>query len=183
LGEILSVKEHYIDLPLKDSSELEQLSVFDKVYFNGEIYVFRDQVHKKIYLGETQQIEFFNFLNSAVYYCASTPKKSVFVIGSCGPTSSYRMDGYTEAVLKLGFKVMIGKGYRNDSVISLCKQYKAIYCITYGGCGALLNKNIISSELVAYKELETEAMYKFVVKNFPVFVAIDVFGNAIWKIR
>jgi fumarate hydratase subunit beta len=181
LGEVLSVKEYYINLPLKNSSELEQLRVFDKVYFSGEIFVFRDQVHKKIFLGETQQIEFLDFSNSAVYYCASTPKKIGFVIGSCGPTSSYRMDDYTEAVLKLGFKVMIGKGYRSDYVISLCKQYKAIYCITYGGCGALLNKYIVSSELVAYKEFETEAMYKFVVKNFPSFVAIDIFGNAIWK--
>ncbi len=177
------MNEYYINLPLKDSYELEKLKIFDKLFLNGEIYVFRDQVHKKIYLGETKQIESFNFLNSAVYYCASTPKKSIFVVGSCGPTSSYRMDEYTEAVLKLGFKIMVGKGYRNDNVISLCKQYKAIYCITYGGCGALLNKFVISSELVAYKELETEAMYKFVIKNFPVFVAIDIFGNAIWKVK
>jgi len=175
------MNEYNINLPLKDISELEKLKIFDKIYFSGELFVFRDQVHKKIFNNDIQQILSIDFTNAAVYYCASTPKKYGFVIGSCGPTSSYRMDDYTEAVLKLGFRIMIGKGYRNDNVVSLCREYKAIYCITYGGCGALLNKYIISSELVAYEEFETEAMYKFVVRNFPVFVAIDTFGNAIWK--
>ena len=175
------MNEYKIVLPLASDSILNQSNIRDKIYFSGELYVFRDQVHKKISNGETEQIKNINFYNSAVYYCAPTPSKKGFVIGSCGPTSSYRMDEYTEDVLKLGFKVMIGKGYRSDIVVDLCKEYKAIYCITYGGCGAFLNKCIISFETIAYPELGSEAMYKFLVKDFPVFVAIDIYGNSIWK--
>ncbi len=175
------MKEYKIVLPLISDDVLNQLNVGSKIYFSGELYVFRDQVHKKVANSEIEQIKNINFLNSAVYYCAPTPPKRGFIIGSCGPTSSYRMDEYTEDVLKLGFKIMIGKGYRSEKVVDLCKEYRSIYCITYGGCGAFLNKFVISFETIAYPELGSEALYKFLVKDFPAFVAIDIYGNSIWK--
>lgn len=175
------MREHKIVLPLVNPEVLYNLKVRDIILVSGEIYAFRDQVHKKIYNGELTELQKFNFLNSAVYYCAVTPAKEGMVVGSCGPTSSYRMDDYTEAVLSLGFRIMIGKGYRSDSVVKLCKKFGAIYAITYGGCGALLNKYVKNCEIVAFSELGTEAMYKLYVVDFPSVVAIDVFGNKIWN--
>lgn len=174
------MKEHRIMLPLYNENILNEINVGEKIYFSGELFVFRDQVHKKIVNNEVQQISHINFSNSAVYYCASTPKKNNLPVGSCGPTSSYRMDEYTDKILMLGFKVMIGKGLRSQKVVDLCKKYKAIYCITYGGCGAYLSKFVLQTELIAYPELDTEAMYKFKVLNFPCIVAIDILGRKIW---
>jgi fumarate hydratase subunit beta len=170
-----------INLPLKNSEELFGLKVGDKITITGELFIFRDQVHKKIVEGEIEQLGNKDFFGSGVYYCAATPSKEGFLIGSCGPTSSYRMDIYTEAVLKLGFKVMIGKGYRSEEVVQWCKKYKAIYVITYGGCGALLNQYIKDAKVFAYQDLGTEAMMRFLVKGFPGYVAIDTFGNKLWK--
>ncbi|MCS7228172.1 MAG: fumarate hydratase C-terminal domain-containing protein, partial [Endomicrobia bacterium] len=172
--------EHKINLPLVSEDLLYPLMVGDKVYLSGEILVFRDQVHKKIASGNFQQIENVNFYNSGIYYCAATPPKGKFVIGSCGPTSAYRMDNYTEPLLKLGVKIMVGKGYRNKTIAELCKQYKAVYLITYGGCGALLNKYVKFVEIVAFSELGTEAMYKFFILDFPSIVAINTRGETIW---
>lgn len=178
--------EKNISLPITNKNELMQLKVGDKVKFTGELFIFRDHVHKKIANGEIVQLIDRNFsentfLGAGVYYCAPSLVKEGFVIGSCGPTSSYRMDKYTEPILKLGFKVMIGKGYRSDEIVQMCKRYSAIYIITYGGCGALLNRYVKDAKVVAYNELGTEAMMRFLVKNFPGYVAIDIFGNKLWK--
>lgn len=174
------MNEYRIDVSLLNEDILSQLKVGDKIYIKGEIFVFRDQVHKKIANSEIEQIKGINFYNSIVYYCAATPPKEGFVIGSCGPTSSYRMDEYTENILKLGIKIMIGKGYRSQKVVSLCKQYKSIYCITYGGCGAFLSRFVNKTDIIAYPELGTEALCKFNVHNFPCIVAVDVYGETIW---
>lgn len=168
-------------LPIKGISEITNLQVWDKVLITGKLYLFRDQVHKKIAAGQIEQISGLDFSGSGVYYCAATPPKESFVIGACGPTSSYRMDDYTESVLKLGFRVMIGKGYRSKQIVSLCKKYQSVYLITYGGCGALLNQYVKEMRVVAYEELGTEAMVCVLVKNFPAYVAIDCFGRKIWK--
>ncbi len=170
-----------ISLPIKDETLLPKLTIGDKIRVNGELFLFRDQVHKKIAENDTDQLDSINFLGSGVYYCAPTPVKEGFLIGSFGPTSSYRMDKYTEYVLKLGFKVMIGKGYRSDDIALLCKKYNAIYVITYGGCGALLNQYVKEVKLLAYQNLGTEAMQRVLVKDFPGYVAIDTFGNKLWK--
>ncbi|MFQ3676069.1 MAG: fumarate hydratase C-terminal domain-containing protein [Endomicrobiia bacterium] len=170
-----------INLPITNNSEITSLKVGDKIKITGELFVFRDQVHKKIFEGEVSQLAEKNFLGAGVYYCAPSPVKEGFLVGSCGPNSSYRMDNYTEAVLKIGFKVMIGKGYRSDEIVHMCKRYKAIYIITYGGCGALLNQCVKDAKVVAYNELGTEAMMRFLVKDFPGYVAIDTWGNKLWK--
>lgn len=175
------MKEYKIILPLVEVSVLNQLHVGDKVYISGELFVFRDQVHKKIFNQEIQQLIGINFRYSGLYYCAATAPKYGLPVGSCGPTSSYRMDDYTEAVLQLGVKVMIGKGYRSEFISSLCRKYNAVYLITYGGCGAYLNQFVKETKLVAYPELATEAMYKFVVEDFPGIVSIDVYGNTLWN--
>ncbi|MCX7956585.1 MAG: fumarate hydratase C-terminal domain-containing protein [Endomicrobia bacterium] len=170
-----------IFIPLSNIEVLKHLKAGDKIFLTGELFVFRDQVHKKIAKNDVEQISNVNFNNSAVYYCSATPGKNGLPIGSCGPTSSYRMDELTEPVLNLGVKIMIGKGYRSNYVVELCKKYASIYLITYGGCGALINRWIKSVELIAYPELATEAMFKYTVENFEAIVAIDIYGNTLWK--
>lgn len=174
------MKEYKIVLPLIDPEIVYNFKVKDKILISGEIYTFRDQVHKKIYNGELSELGSFNFTNAGVYYCAATPAKEGMVIGSCGPTSSYRMDEYTEAVLSLGFRIMIGKGYRSEKIVELCKKFGAVYAITYGGCGALLNRYVKQCKLVAFAELGTEAMYKLYISDFPAIIAVDTYGNKIW---
>ncbi len=175
------MKEYDIEIPLKNIEVLSKLRIRDKIYLTGEIFVFRDQVHKKIANSEIDQITKINFYNSAIYYCAATQAKEGFIIGSCGPTSAYRMDKYTEDILKLGVKIMVGKGYRGQEVVSLCKKYKSIYCITYGGCGAFLNRFVEEAKILAYPELSTEALYMFKVKDFPCIVSVDIYGGKIWR--
>ncbi|MEN3013396.1 MAG: fumarate hydratase C-terminal domain-containing protein [Endomicrobiia bacterium] len=176
----LDINSYKIFVPIKDLDVLFSLKVKNKVVINGEILVFRDQVHKKIASGDMDGISKDEFLNSAVYYCAATEPKSNFVVGSCGPTSSYRMDKYTESILSLGVKIMIGKGYRNADVVELCKKYSAVYLITYGGCGALISKWVKEAKIIGFSELGVEAMYKYKVENFEAIVAIDAYGNTLW---
>ncbi len=174
------MNEYKLIVPIQNLFDLEKLKIKDKVYLNGYLYVFRDQVHKKIANGQLPPFASVNFQNSAVYYCAATPPKNNFVVGSCGPTSSYRMDPYTEILLSLGVKIMIGKGYRSSQVVELCKEYQAVYLITYGGCGALLSQCVKDVKPIAYPELGTEAMYEYKVVDFPAIVAVDTKGVAIW---
>lgn len=174
------MNEYKLIVPIQNLFDLEKLKVRDKVFLSGTLYVFRDQAHKKIANGQLPPSSIVNFQNSAIYYCAATPAKNNFAVGSCGPTSSYRMDPYTEILLYLGVKIMIGKGYRNDYVVELCMKYKSVYLITYGGCGAILSSHVKEVKLIAYPELGTEAMYEYKVVDFPAIVAIDTRGKAVW---
>jgi len=115
-----------------------------------------------------------------IYYCGPTKTPPGKIIGSCGPTTSARLDEFTPVLLKAGLKGMIGKGRRAKEVIAVIKKYKGVYFLTYAGCGALLSKYVKSVKPVAYKELGPEAIYKLEVKNFPLIVAIDEKGRSIY---
>jgi fumarate hydratase subunit beta len=90
------------------------------------------------------------------------------------------MDAFTLPLLKAGISGMIGKGKRSKEVVRAIRKYKAVYFLTYAGCGALLSKYIKKAKRVAYKDLGPEAIYKLVVKDFPLIVAIDAKGNNIY---
>ncbi len=114
------------------------------------------------------------------YYCgpAGTPKGKA--IGSCGPTTAGRMDEFTPLLLKAGLWAMIGKGSRSKEVIKAVKKYKAVYFLTYAGCGALLSCYVREKRLAAYPDLGPEAIYELKVKDFPLIVAIDSRGRSIY---
>ena len=116
----------------------------------------------------------------AIYYTGPTPSPSSRVIGSCGPTTSARMDMFTPMLLKAGVKVMIGKGRRSKKVKDAIKKYKAVYFLAPAGCGALLSKKIMKKKVIAYKNLGSEAIYQLEVKDFPVIVGIDSKGKDIF---
>src|SRR5690606_16890465 len=103
------------------------------------------------------------------------------VIGSCGPTTSSRMDAYTPALLELGLKVMIGKGQRSEKVVKSMVENGAVYLAAVGGAGALLSKCIKKAEVIAFEDLGTEAIHRLYVENFPTIVAIDAKGNSLYN--
>ena len=172
-----------LKLPLQ-AQEIAGLKAGDEVALSGVIYTARDVAHKR--LAEAMQKNRalpVDIRGQIIYYCGPTRTPRGRVIGSCGPTTSSRMDEFTPLLLKAGLKGMIGKGGRCDSVRAAIKKYKAVYFLTYAGCGALLSRFVKSARVVAYKDLGPEAMYRLVVKDFPAIVGIDAEGRSVYKIR
>ncbi|MDW8095847.1 MAG: Fe-S-containing hydro-lyase [Aquificaceae bacterium] len=173
--------EKKITTPLTEEV-IQSLRAGDKVLITGYIYTARDAAHKRmveaLQRGEPLPID---VKGQVIYYVGPTPPKPGQVIGSAGPTTSTRMDKYTEALLKLGLKGMIGKGYRSPQVKELLKKYKAVYFAAVGGVAVLLSKSIKSSEVIAYEDLGTEAIRRLYVEDFPVIVANDVYGGDVFE--
>ncbi|SKB54774.1 fumarate hydratase subunit beta [Acetoanaerobium noterae] len=173
----------HITTPLTDEI-ISNLKSGDEVLISGTIYTARDAAHKKlvdsINSGESLP---FDIKNAIIYYVGPSPKKPGDVIGSAGPTTSYRMDAYTPTLLDLGLKGMIGKGSRNKSVVESIKKNHAVYFAAIGGAGALISSTIKSSEVIAYEELGPEAVHKLTVENFPAIVVLDSSGNDLYIIE
>lgn len=170
-----------ITTPL-DDNWVESLKAGDSVTITGIIYTARDAAHKKM----TEDIKSgkplkFDLSGQILYYVGPCPPKSGQVIGSCGPTTSGRMDAFTPELLKMGLKGMIGKGDRSEEVIKSMIENKAVYFAAVGGAGALLSTKVKASRVVAYPELGPEAVYKLLVEDFPAIVAIDCHGNNLYK--
>jgi len=161
---------------------MQNLKVGQEIKFSGIIYTARDQAHKRlaeaIKKGKKLPI---NLAGAIIYYCGPTQTPKGKVIGSCGPTTSSRMDEFTPALLKAGLKGMIGKGFRSKEVIAAIKKHKAVYFLALAGCGALIAQYVRKATPVAYKDLGPEAIYKLEVKDFPLIVGIDSWGNNIYK--
>ena len=157
------------------------LNAGDIVHISGYIYTARDAAHKKM-IEDYEKFGYFPFdiENQVIYYCGPTPEKSSQVIGSAGPTTSYRMDSYSPFLLDNGITSMIGKGERSEEVINSMIKNKAVYFGATGGAGALLSSHIKSSKIIAYEELGAEAIRKIYVENFPLVVIIDCFGNNLY---
>lgn len=143
------------------------------VLVDGTVYTARDQAHKRFVLaierGESLPIE---LKNAAVYYCGPTPARRGEIIGSCGPTTSGRMDKYAPTLIEHGVTVMIGKGVRSAAVADAIKAHGAAYLSAIGGAAALYRSRVTAAELVAYPDLGCEAVYKLTVKDFPAVVTI-----------
>jgi len=159
--------------------EAESLKAGMKVYLSGTIYTARDAAHKRLCeLIEKGASLPFDFKDCVIYFCGPAPAKPGMVIGSAGPTTSYRMDAYSPILIeKAGIRAMIGKGNRSLAVIESMKKFSCIYFAATGGLGAMLAKSIIASEVIAFEDLGPEAVRKLTVENFPVVVAIDSAGN------
>ena len=154
----------------------------DSCLISGTIYTARDAAHKRLCeLIEKGEKLPFDVENSIIYFVGPTPAKPGQAIGSAGPTTAYRMDAYSPALIKMGQTGMIGKGKRSSEVISSMKEHGAVYFGATGGCGALLSKCIKASEIVAYEDLGAEAIRKLTVEDFPVVVIIDSLGNNLYE--
>jgi fumarate hydratase subunit beta len=165
-----------------DIKKLRESKIKTQIYISGKIFSARDKAHKRICeLTESKNEIPLSLKNSIIYYMGPTPSRKGYPIGSCGPTSSYRMDDYLETTLKLGVIATIGKGERHKSIQKLIKGYRSPYLITIGGAGAYLANCIISAKVVLFDDLGTEAVRELIVKNFPVIVGIDIWGNSIFQ--
>lgn len=168
----------HIQLPLTDET-VKSLKAGDEVLLSGCVYTARDQAHfrfvKAIYGKKAPAM----VKGQTIYYAGPTPAHPGRVIGSCGPTTSSRMDFFTPHLLKAGLKGMIGKGARSQDVKRAIKKYKAVYFITIAGAGAYLSKRITEAKPVLYKDLGAEAVYRLKLKDFPAIVGIDSRGKEI----
>lgn len=174
--------ERRVTTPLTKEN-IDELQAGDKVYLTGTIYTARDAAHKRMIesldAGESLPFE---IQDNIIYYVGPTPEKPGQVIGSAGPTTSYRMDAYTPRLLELGLKGMIGKGERNNLVVDSMKMNHAVYFAAVGGAGALLSSKIIKSEVIAYADLGAESIRKLEVVELPLIVAIDSKGNSLYNL-
>lgn len=172
----------HITTPLK-TEDVEKLCVGDKILITGMIYSARDAAHKRLadMIREHRELPF-DLEGQIIYYLAPSPAKPGMPIGSAGPTSSYRIDPYTPTLLEAGLKGMIGKGTRSQAVIDLMKEKKAVYFLAVGGAAVVMAESVISAKVIAFPELEAEAILEMKVKNMPVFVANDVRGNDIFQV-
>ncbi|MBE6022210.1 MAG: Fe-S-containing hydro-lyase [Cellulosilyticum sp.] len=171
----------HIKLPL-NREEARKLVVGEKVLLSGKMYTSRDAAHKRMLENKEAGIDFpMPIENVAIYYAGPAPAKPGEVIGSCGPTTSGRMDAYAPKFMAYGQTVMIGKGLRNEDVIEAMKKEGAVYLTAIGGAGALLAKCIKKATCIAYEDLGAEAIYELEVENFPTIVTIDSKGNNLYE--
>lgn len=162
--------------------EAALLKAGDYVLISGIIYTARDAAHKRMQeaLDRGESLPF-DICSNIIYYMGPSPAREGRPIGSAGPTTASRMDKYTPQLLDLGMGAMIGKGKRSKEVIDGIIRNRSVYFAAVGGAGALLSKRIISSEVIAYEDLGTEAIRKLEVKDFPVVVVIDSEGNNLYE--
>ncbi len=162
--------------------EINSLKAGDYVYITGIIYTARDAAHKRMYetLENGGQLPF-ELKGNVIYYMGPSPARAGRPIGSAGPTTASRMDKYAPSLMDLGLKGMIAKGKRSEAVRESIIRNEGIYLAAVGGAGALLSKTIISSEVIAYEDLGTEAIRKLEVKDFPAIVVIDKVGNNLYE--
>ena len=160
--------------------QARQLRCGDTVLFTGTIYTARDAAHKRLVelLDKGEPLPF-DVNGAVIYYAGPTPAQKGHAVGSCGPTTSYRMDAYAPKVIAAGSTGMIGKGKRDEGVVNAMKEHGAVYFITIGGAAALLAEAVKKKTPVCYEDLGPEAICRLEVENFYAIVGIDSRGNTI----
>lgn len=173
--------DRHIEVPLSRAAAGE-LRSGDMVYISGIIYTARDAAHLRMYetLRKEEALPF-ELKDNFIYYLGPSPSRPGRVIGSAGPTTSSRMDKYAPELLDLGLRGMIGKGKRSKAVTEAIIRNGGVYLAAIGGAGALLSKAIVSSEVIAYDDLGTEAIRRMTVKELPAIVVIDSLGNNLYE--
>lgn len=158
------------------------LNCADKINLSGTVYTARDAAHKRIMnlLNNEEELPF-DLKDSAIYYAGPTPTPENLSIGSCGPTTSSRMDKFAPLFYDLGMVASIGKGQRDKTVIEAIIRNNAVYLCAIGGAGALASKCISKCEIIAFEDLGCESIKRLEFNNFPLFVAIDSKGNTLFK--
>lgn len=170
-----------IVFPLDDPT-IGGLRAGEPVLITGTMLTARDAAHKRLFTllqeGKDLPVE---IRGQVIYYVGPAPAKPGYAVGPAGPTSSYRMDAYTPALLDLGLKGMIGKGARSAPVVEAIVRNRGVYFAAIGGAAALIARSIIKEELLCYEDLGTEAIRRYTVKDFPAIVAIDSLGNNLYE--
>lgn len=175
------MSEYHINVT-KLSSVCPRLKVGDRVFLSGEVYTARDAAHKRIFdemaAGKKPPFE---IAGAVIYYAGPTPAPEGLAVGSCGPTTSARMDKYTPALLDMGLAATVGKGERSREVVDSIVKNGSVYLCAIGGAGALACRHIKKCEVIAYEDLGCESVKKLTFDDFPLTVGIDSKGNSIFK--
>lgn len=175
----MSETQQVLKINVDDLPKLaETLNAGDKILLSGTVYTSRDAAHKRMMtlLDEGKPLPF-EMKGAAIYYAGPTPAKPGMAIGSCGPTTSGRMDPYAPHLLDIGLAAMIGKGERSQSVVDAIVRNKAVYLCAIGGAGALACKCIKSCEVIGFEDLGCESVKRLYIEEFPLIVAIDCKGG------
>ena len=173
--------------------ELKQLKIEDlpkaaktvkageRVLLSGTVYTARDAAHKRIFeLLDAGEDLPFELSGAVIYYTGPTPAQNGRPVGSCGPTTSSRMDKFTPRLLDLGLAAIIGKGERGEEVCESIRKNGAVYFCAIGGAGALMASHVVSAEEIAFHDLGCESVKRLVVEDLPLTVAIDCQGGNIF---
>ncbi len=170
-----------LSLPLS-ARDVASLHAGDTVLLSGIVYTARDCAHKRLFeLLDADMVLPFSLKGAFIYYAGPCPARAGKACGSCGPTTSARMNGYAPRLLDLGLGGMIGKGEMSEEVRRAIAQHGAVYFAAIGGAGALYGNAVKRSELIAFPELLAEAIYRLEIEDFPLVVAIDGAGNTIYS--
>ena len=163
--------------------ELSSLRAGDRVEISGTILTGRDAAHKRLCeLIDAKKSLPVDLKNQIIYFVGPSPAKPNKIIGSAGPTTSYRMDAYSPMLMeKGGLLGMIGKGNRNKGVVDSMKKCGAVYFAATGGAAALIARSIKKTTVLCYEDLGTEAIRELEVVDFPLIVAIDSLGNNLYE--
>ena len=170
-----------VTLPLTDEV-LKDLKAGDNFLLTGVIYTARDAAHKRMVeaLNQGKSLPF-DIKGATIYYMGPTPARTGRIIGSAGPTTSGRMDAYAPRLIAEGLKGMIGKGSRSSAVKDAMVKYKAVYLGAIGGAGVLISRSIKKVEVIAYEELDAEALRRLEVKDFHITVVNDIYGGDLYE--
>ncbi len=169
-----------LSTPLTEE-KIKKLKAGDIIYLSGTVYGARDAAHRRIVAALKSGGSLpLNLKDNTIFYVGPSPTPPGKISGSIGPTTSARMDDLTEPLLKQGLKAMIGKGRRSEKIKKLLKKYKSIYLVSIGGISAYLSTKVTEIKAAAYNDLGAEAIYEIMVKDFPLFVAYDIYGGDIF---
>ena len=158
------------------------LEAGEEIRLSGVVYTARDAAHKRIFAAlESGEPLPFSLPGAVIYYAGPTPAKNGFAVGSCGPTTSSRMDPYLPRLSDLGLALTIGKGDRSPEVYDAIRRNRSAYLCALGGGGALAAGHILSADVIAYDDLGCESVKRFVFHEMPLWVGIDSRGNSIFK--
>jgi len=172
---------HHLRMPL-NKDQIQSINIKDTVYLTGKLYTGRDAAHKRMceLIKSGKELPF-DIKGQGIYYTGPCPAKGGMAIGSCGPTTSYRMDSFTFELLDAGLKVMIGKGDRSQKLIEYMKKSGAVYLAATGGAGALLAGCVTKSKVIAFDDLLSEAVREIEVNEMPLICTIDSKGNSLYR--
>jgi len=153
-----------------------------RILLSGTVYTARDAAHKRLAaMIEAGEALPFQLEGACIYYAGPTPTRPGQVIGSCGPTTSCRMDPFTPLLLAHGLRAMIGKGERGGAACRAIAEHGALYFCAIGGAGALAARCVRSCEEIAFPDLGCESVKRMEIADFPLILAIDALGGNIFR--
>ena len=163
-------------------NKANELRAGDTVLLSGIVYTARDAAHLRLAaLLDAGEPLPFDLAGACIYYAGPTPAPAGAVIGSCGPTTSGRMDPFTPRLYDLGLAATIGKGERSSEVVQAVARNGAVYLCAVGGAGALAAKSVRSCEEVAFADLGCESVKRLAVVEFPLVVGVDCHGRSLFR--